>query len=94
LTIIDSAVTNEIYNISGNIEIPNREVIKKILKYYPGIGNDQNWEDYIFHCNRVGQDVRYAIDDSKLKSLGWTPHADFDLALEDIVKYYIANFVW
>jgi dTDP-glucose 4,6-dehydratase len=94
LTIIDSAVTNEIYNISGNIEIPNCEIIKKILKYYPGIGTDQNWEDYIFHCNRVGQDVRYAIDDSKLKSLGWTPHADFDLALENIVKYYIENFVW
>ena len=94
LTIIDSAVTNEIYNISGNIEIPNCEIIKKILKYYPGIGTDQNWEDYIFHCNRVGQDVRYAIDDSKLKSLGWTPHADLDLALENIVKYYIENFVW
>jgi dTDP-glucose 4,6-dehydratase len=94
LTIIDSAFTNEIYNISGNIEIPNREIIKKILKYYPGIGTDQNWEDYIFHCNRVGQDVRYAIDDSKLKSLGWTPHADFDLTLENIVKYYIENFVW
>jgi dTDP-glucose 4,6-dehydratase len=94
LTIIDSAVTNEIYNISGNVEIPNREVIKKILKYYPGIGTNQNWEDYIFHCNRVGQDVRYAIDDSKLKSLGWSPHADFDLALENIVKYYIENFVW
>jgi dTDP-glucose 4,6-dehydratase len=94
LTIIDSAFTNESYKISGNIEIPNREIIKKILKYYPGIGTDQNWEDYIFHCNRVGQDVRYAIDDSKLKSLGWSPHADFDLALENIVKYYIENFVW
>ena len=94
LTIIDSAVTNEIYNISGNIEIPNCEIIKKILKYYPGIGTDQNWEDYIFHCNRVGQDVRYAIDDTKLKALGWSPTADFDTELKSIVDYYKNNFVW
>lgn len=94
LTIIDAGVVNEVYNISGNAEMPNREVIKKILKHYPGQDADQNWEDYISHCSRVGQDVRYAIDDSKLKALGWEASADFDTALEEIVQYYIENFVW
>lgn len=92
--IILSGATNEIYNISGNAEMPNREVIKKILKYYIDDVASQNWEDYVTDSQRVGQDVRYAIDDSKLKGLGWNPQADFDTALEDIVKYYTTNFVW
>jgi dTDP-glucose 4,6-dehydratase len=41
-----------------------------------------------------GQDVRYAIDDSKLKALGWMPKANFDVELEKIVEYYRNNFVW
>lgn len=94
VTIINSGTTNEIYNISGNAEMPNREVIQKILKFYKGDEAATNWEDYIFESSRVGQDVRYAINDSKLKALGWQPQAVFDKALEDIVKYYIENFVW
>ena len=43
---------------------------------------------------RPGQDVRYAIDDSKLQDLGWSPVADFDQELKSIVKYYTKNFIW
>ena len=74
--------------------MPNREVIKKILTIYKGPDAAANWEDFIFDSQRVGQDVRYAIDDSKLKALGWEPRAKFDTALQAIVKYYIENFVW
>jgi len=94
VTIVKAGVTNEVYNISGNAEMPNRDVIKKILKIYKGSDAAENWEDYIFDSKRVGQDVRYAIDDSKLKALGWQPRADFDTALEDVVKYYVTNFIW
>ena len=37
---------------------------------------------------RPGQDVRYAIDDTKLKALGWSTKSDFDTELEKIVYYY------
>jgi dTDP-glucose 4,6-dehydratase len=94
LTIIDANVKNEIYNIAGNTELPNREVIKKILKNYINEAASENWEDYISESSRVGQDVRYAINDSKLLALGWQPQANFDKALEEIVQYYIENFVW
>ena len=47
-----------------------------------------------FSEKRIGQDVRYAIDDSKLKTLGWNPEANFNEALVDIVKYYKENFIW
>lgn len=94
IAIINAGVVNEIYNISGNTEMPNREVIKKILTIYQDSDAAENWEDYVFDSQRQGQDVRYAIDDSKLKALGWQPQADFDKALENIVKYYTENFVW
>lgn len=94
ITIVNAGVTNEIYNISGNAEMPNREVVKKILTHSVGTHAAENWEDYIVDSHRVGQDVRYAIDDSKLKALGWKPQADFDKALEEIVKYYTENFIW
>jgi dTDP-glucose 4,6-dehydratase len=47
-----------------------------------------------FSEKRVGQDVRYAIDDSKLKLLGWKPEAEFKDSLVEIVKYYKENFIW
>ena len=39
-----------------------------------------------FNYSRSGQDVRYAINSSKLMSLGWVPAADFDTELEKIVS--------
>ena len=91
VTIIESGVKNEIFNISGNYEEKNIEVVKKIIKLFNG---DTNIEPYLSDMVRPGQDVRYAIDDSKLKSLGWKPQAEFDTELEKIVQYYKANFVW
>ena len=94
LAIVNAGVTNEIYNISGNAEMPNKEVIKKILHYYPGNGAEDCWEDYIIGSHRQGQDVRYAINDSKLKALGWQPTADFDQELQRVIEYYLLNFIW
>jgi dTDP-glucose 4,6-dehydratase len=94
ITIIEHGGANEIYNISGNAELPNREVIKKILNLYHGENKDHCWEDYIMDSQREGQDIRYSIDDSKLKSLGWAPQTDFDNALIEIVDHYRNNFVW
>jgi dTDP-glucose 4,6-dehydratase len=93
-TIIESKKINEIYNISGNIEFANKEIIKKILFYYFSENKDDCWTDYITDSKREGQDIRYSIDDSKLRSLGWKAEAEFDKSLEDIVQYYKNNFIW
>jgi dTDP-glucose 4,6-dehydratase len=92
LTIIDSGVKNDIFNISGNIELQNILVVTKIIQLISG--TTQNIEQYLRYMNRPGQDVRYAIDDTKLKNLGWNCQADFDTELEKIVKYYQENFIW
>jgi dTDP-glucose 4,6-dehydratase len=91
MTIIASGVKNDIFNISGNYEDHNINVVKKILWHY---GEIKNHEDYVTDLVRPGQDVRYAINDSKLKALGWSPKAHFDTELKVIVDYYKNNFVW
>jgi len=91
ITIIESGVTNEIFNISGNYEEKNIEVVKKIIKLVNG---DTEIEKYLTDMIRPGQDLRYSIDDTKLKSLGWSANADFDIELEKVVRYYQNNFIW
>ena len=91
ITIIESGVTNEIFNISGNYEEKNIEVVKKIIKLVNG---DTEIEKYLTDMIRPGQDLRYSIDDTKLKNLGWTANADFNKELEKVVEYYKNNFIW
>ena len=92
LTIINSGVQNEIFNISGNYEDSNLTVVKKILK---AAGKDGDIEQYVdFGFSRDGQDVRYSIDDTKLRKLGWDNEKNFDEEIGKIVKYYTSNFIW
>lgn len=94
IAIIESSTKNEIYNISGNYEEQNIVIAKKIIDSFY-LTTEDSYTDFMdLNEKRQGQDVRYAIDDSKLKSLGWKPVADFDKELEEIVKYYKENFVW
>ena len=93
ITIIEAGVQNEIYNISGNYETANINVVDKIIHLmHPE--HDVTPAAYIEHMVRPGQDVRYAINDDKLKALGWKPTAVFDEELKHIVSYYKNNFIW
>lgn len=85
LKIIDKGCRNEIFNISGNCEFSNKQVAYKILQYMGLYQHDQHLDLTI---QRPGQDVRYAIDDTKLRSLGWAANADFDTELQKIVAWY------
>jgi dTDP-glucose 4,6-dehydratase len=93
ITIIESGVENEIYNICGGFEQSNLDTIKKILILK---GKDiNNLDQYIdFSTNRPGQDIRYALDDSKLRALGWEPKSNFDWELQFITEYYKHKFIW
>lgn len=93
MTIIDHGAVNEIYNIAGGFEQSNSETVRKIIKAY--FGTDDNWEKYVnFDSHREGQDVRYALNDGKLKNLGWAPIKEFDEEIENIVKHYKSSFIW
>jgi dTDP-glucose 4,6-dehydratase len=94
ITIIESEVKNEIYNIAGGFEQTNMNTIKKILYEILGT-SDFNIHNYVdTSCSRVGQDLRYALDDSKLRSLGWTPTKQFDIEIKNIVNFYKDKFIW
>lgn len=90
-TVIQSAVKNEIFNISGNYEDSNLNVVTKIFDRFD---IEFNYSKHITDLARPGQDVRYAINDAKLRELGWEPRANFDHELIKIVDYYRQNFVW
>jgi dTDP-glucose 4,6-dehydratase len=96
IRIIESNSVNEIYNISGGFEQSNYETVKKIVSCYKGDQSLESFLNYVdLSCSRVGQDVRYALDDSKLRSLGWEPVIKFDEELPKIVNYYRAcKFIW
>ena len=107
ISIIESGVTNEIYNVAGGFEQKNITTVKKIVEQYFTIpGKDpaacgsckkhiEKWEDYLdLSYVREGQDIRYALNDDKLRALGWEPEKKFDEEIEDIVEYYKNNFKW
>jgi dTDP-glucose 4,6-dehydratase len=90
ITVIEQNVQNEIYNVCGGFEQSNLDTVTKILTLL-----EKDIETSLdFSYNREGQDVRYALDDSKLKALGWEPKKVFDEELPSIVKYYKHNFIW
>ena len=93
MTIIESGQTNQIYNVAGGFEQTNKETIRKTIGAFYGTDND--WEKYLdLSCHRPGQDVRYALDDTKLRALGWAPKKNFDEEIPKIVEFYKNNFIW
>jgi dTDP-glucose 4,6-dehydratase len=93
ITIIESGSINEIYNVAGGFEQKNLTTAMKIIKCL--YGPDQNFMDRLdLGFKRPGQDVRYALNDDKLRSLGWQPQKNFDEELPKIIKYFTKNFKW
>ena len=92
IKIIEAGVKNEIYNICGGFEQSNLHTVEEIVLLYSGEHNVENYLDLSY--SRAGQDVRYALDDNKLRNLGWEPQACFNSELPAIVEYYKNRFVW
>jgi dTDP-glucose 4,6-dehydratase len=93
MTVIEKGDANEIYNISGGFEQTNRDTVRKIIQSY--YDDETDWEQYVdLGFNRPGQDVRYSVDDSKIRSLGWSPQKVFDHEIKTIVEFYQNNFRW
>lgn len=86
--VLQKGTVGEKYLISGK-ELTNMEVTKKILEI---LGKDESLIEFVPH--RLGHDFRYAIDDSKLRNLGWQPQVDFDQGLKLTVEWYKQNQWW
>jgi len=96
LTLTEKGKKNEIYNVAGGFEQKNIDtVIKVVSEFFKNEYNRQSVSEYIdFSTTRPGEDIRYALDDSKLRDLGWGPKKRFDVELPSIVSYYKNKFIW
>jgi len=93
ITIIESGKINEIYNVAGGFEQTNIDTTKKVIDNF--YGTLENWQENIdFSYSRQGQDVRYALNDDKLRALNWHPKKFFDDEIGKIVEYYKKNWRW
>ncbi len=93
LHIVEHGERNRIYNISGNYEASNKEVITKVLSRY--LQKQVKLEEYVqFNYVRMGEDVRYSLDDSALRDIGWKNSKVFDNELDVVVEYYKSKFTW
>ena len=86
------------FNVAGGFEQKNKDTVQKILNSYFNGSYDREYmgyEDWLdLSHKREGQDVRYSIDDTKLRQLGWKPAKNFDQEIDHIVKHYKTNFRW
>ena len=80
----------EVYNIGGNNEKQNIDIVKLILKE---LGKDESLIEFV--KDRLGHDRRYAIDSSKIQSdLGWKPKYTFEVGIKETIQWYLDNQDW
>ncbi len=90
IDIFEKGRSGEVYNLGGNCEMCNLDLVKLVLKEL------KKSESLItFVKDRPGHDRRYAMDNSKIQSeLGWEPQFQFEDAIRMTVKWYLNNKVW
>jgi len=99
LRVLAKGKTGETYNIGGNNERQNIDLVRTICKIMDGLrprANGSPHETLISFVNdRPGHDRRYAINAEKIKSeLGWEPSISFDEGFEKTVRWYVENEDW
>lgn len=88
--IIHNGTVGEVYNIGGNNERTNLEVVKTILKE---LDKPESLITYV--TDRKGHDMRYAIDPTKIrKDLSWEPTTMFDEGIKRTIGWYLENKGW
>jgi dTDP-glucose 4,6-dehydratase len=88
--VIQKGKTGEVYNIGGNNERTNLEIVEHIIDT---LGVPKSLITYV--PDRLGHDYRYAIDSSKIQNeLGWNPQYTFNKGISDTISWYQENKDW
>jgi dTDP-glucose 4,6-dehydratase len=88
-TVLDFGQPGEVYNVGGPDELPNIEVVRRILEL---TGRDESLISYI--TDRLGHDRRYSLSAAKTETLGWKAAVGFDEGIERTVEWYRENEWW
>ncbi len=89
-TVLMNGKLGEVYNIGGESEVANIDLVKMILEY---LNKPQSLIKYV--KDRPGHDLRYAIDIAKISSeLNWKPDYNFEEGLKSTINWYLENKDW
>jgi dTDP-glucose 4,6-dehydratase len=88
-TVLEHGEPGEAYNVGGPDELPNIEVVKRILA---ATGGDESLIEYV--TDRPGHDRRYSLSSDKLRTLGWDPQVRFEDGLPATIDWYRENEWW
>jgi dTDP-glucose 4,6-dehydratase len=89
-TVLHKGQGGEVYNIGGNNEKANIEIVKLIIK---ALGKSESLIKYV--KDRPGHDKRYSIDNKKITTqLGWEPLYSFERGIKDTIEWYLNNPDW
>ena len=98
-TVLAKGRVGETYNVGGNAEKQNLEVVQAICALLdarrPRADGISRASQITFVADRPGHDRRYAIDASKLRDeLGWVPKYDFERGIAETIDWYLNNQDW
>lgn len=89
-TVLTKGKTGEIYNIGGNNEKTNLEIVRLILQE---LNKPESLITYV--KDRPGHDRRYAIDNTKITTeLGWAPVYTFEQGIHETIQWYLNHPDW
>jgi len=88
--VLHKGIDGEVYNIGGNNEVANIEIVKLIIS---NLGKNTNLIKFV--KDRPGHDRRYAIDSTKIQQeLSWKPKMTFEKGILDTIQWYKNNETW
>lgn len=89
-TVLHKGKDGEVYNIGGNNEKANIEIVKLLIQT---LGKSEDLIKYV--KDRPGHDRRYAIDNTKITTeLGWEPSYTFEQGIQETIEWYLDNTKW
>lgn len=99
LMVLQHGRVGETYNIGGNAERRNIDVVRGICTHLSELRPDSPHSPYEqlieFVADRPGHDLRYAIDATKIQSeLGWAPQESFESGMRKTIVWYLRNQAW
>jgi len=91
LFLVERGEPGDKYNIVGEKEVSNLEMAQFIAKV---VGKELKYELVDFHSSRPGHDLRYSLDGTKMKKMGWRLPKTFEQSLEKTIKWTLEHQEW